>query len=53
MYPKVTHELAKERRELAPKSESAFKAFSQAVFSDGALSSKTKQLIAVAVTHVT
>jgi AhpD family alkylhydroperoxidase len=53
MYPKVTHELAKERRELAPKSESAFKAFSQAVFSDGALSSKTKQLIAVAVAHVT
>jgi alkylhydroperoxidase/carboxymuconolactone decarboxylase family protein YurZ len=53
MYPKVTHELAKERRELALKSESALKAFSQAVFSDGALSSKTKQLIAVAVTHVT
>jgi AhpD family alkylhydroperoxidase len=31
----------------------AFKAFSQAVFADGALPTKTKQLIAVAVAHVT
>ena len=31
----------------------AFKAFSQSVFADGALPAKTKQLIAVAVAHVT
>jgi AhpD family alkylhydroperoxidase len=53
MYPKATLELAQKRRELAPKSEAAFQVFSQAVFADGALSSKTKQLIAVAVAHVT
>lgn len=53
MYPKVTPERAQKRRELAPKSEAAFQAFSQAVFADGALSNKTKQLIAVAVAHVT
>lgn len=53
MYAKTTPERAQKRRELAPKSEAAFQAFSQAVFADGALSSKTKQLIAVAVAHVT
>ncbi|THD51765.1 MAG: carboxymuconolactone decarboxylase family protein [Bradyrhizobium sp.] len=53
MYPKSTLELAQRRRELEPKCEAAFQAFSQVVFADGALSSKTKQLIAVAVAHVT
>ena len=53
MYPKSTLELAQRRRELAPKSEAAFQAFSQVVFAEGALSNKTKQLIAVAVAHVT
>ena len=53
MYPKATPEFAQKRRELAPKSEAAFQAFSQVVFADGALSSKTKQLMAVAVAHVT
>jgi AhpD family alkylhydroperoxidase len=33
--------------------EAAFRQFSQAVFRDGALPGKTKQLIAVAVAHVT
>ena len=33
--------------------QSAFDAFSQQVFADGALPAKTKQLIAVAVAHVT
>ena len=36
-----------------PKPAAAFKAFSQSVFAEGALSAKTKQLIAVAVAHVT
>jgi AhpD family alkylhydroperoxidase len=41
------------RRSLSPEAEAAFQAFSKVVFSDGALSGKTKQLIAVAVAHVT
>ena len=52
-YPKSTRELAQKRQSLGPDTEAAFQAFSQAVFADGALSSKTKQLIAVAVAHVT
>ncbi len=53
LYPKPTKALADKRRDLAPEAEAAFRAFSQAVFKDGALSRKTKQLIAVAVAHVT
>jgi AhpD family alkylhydroperoxidase len=53
IYPKPTAELAGLRRTLAPEAEAAFQAFSKAVFAEGALSSKTKQLIAVAVAHVT
>ncbi len=41
------------RRRAAPEQFAAFHAFSRAVFKDGALDSKTKQLIAVAVAHVT
>ena len=40
-------------RSLAPDIEEAFQAFSRKVFADGALPSKTKQLIALAVAHVT
>ena len=53
IYPPVTSELAEQRRSLAPKPAEAFKAFSQSVFHEGALSAKTKHLIAVAVAHVT
>ena len=53
LYPPATKELAVQRRQLAPKPAEAFRAFSQAVFADGALPAKTKQLIAVAVAHVT
>ena len=53
IYPRVTSELVEQRTILAPKPAAAFKAFSQSVFAEGALSSKTKQLIAVAVAHVT
>jgi AhpD family alkylhydroperoxidase len=53
MYPSSTKALAQKRRELAPEIEATFRQFSQAVFRDGALPSKTKQLIAVAVAHVT
>ena len=53
MYPDTTKELARKRRELAPDIHNAFRAFGERVFADGALPSKTKQLIAVAVAHVT
>ncbi|MEO8187320.1 MAG: carboxymuconolactone decarboxylase family protein [Burkholderiaceae bacterium] len=53
LFPSATAELAAQRRELAPEIHTAFKAFSTQVFADGALASKTKQLIAVAVAHVT
>jgi AhpD family alkylhydroperoxidase len=38
---------------LGPDVEAAFHAFSKSVFEDGALPAKTKQIIAVAVAHVT
>ena len=53
VYPLATRELAAERKRLAPKPAEAFKAFTQSVFAEGALPVKTKQLIAVAVAHVT
>ncbi|GAB4301078.1 MAG: hypothetical protein Kow0058_16100 [Roseovarius sp.] len=51
--PGATRELADLRRRLAPGPEAAFHAFSKAVFAEGALDARTKQLIAVAVAHVT
>jgi AhpD family alkylhydroperoxidase len=53
LYPPSSRELAEKRRALAPETEKAFQAFSRQVFADGALPAKTKQLIAVAVAHVT
>lgn len=53
MYPEVSKELAQKRRELSPEIYGAFRSFGQRVFADGALPSKTKELIAVAVAHVT
>ena len=53
MYPPASRELAQKRKELAPDALAAFRAFSETVFADGALPSKTKELIAVAVAHVT
>ena len=53
MYPPTTREIADRRRELAPAAQTAFDAFGKAVFADGALSAKMKQIIAVAVAHVT
>ena len=53
LYPKLSKDIAEKRRDLAPDADRAFRQFSQAVFKDGALSRKTKQLIAVAVAHVT
>lgn len=52
-FPKPTREMAERRRALAPGAEDAFRAFSRAVFAEGALDARTKQLIAIAVAHVT
>jgi AhpD family alkylhydroperoxidase len=53
LFPSATRELAEQRKSLAPKPAEAFKVFSRSVFAEGALPAKTKQLIAVAVAHVT
>ena len=53
LYPTVTKEFAQARTALAPETAAAFHAFSQQVFAEGALGAKTKQIIAVAVAHVT
>jgi AhpD family alkylhydroperoxidase len=53
IYPHPTPELARKRRTLAPNQQAAFEALGKAVFADGALPAKIKQIIAVAVAHVT
>jgi AhpD family alkylhydroperoxidase len=53
LYPVPSKDLTQKRKDLAPEIFTAFQAFSQRVFADGALDSKTKELIAVAVAHVT
>ena len=53
VYHPTTPALAARRKELAPATHQAFEEFSRAVFTDGALDRKTKELIAVAVAHVT
>lgn len=53
IYPPSSPEISERRRALAPETEKAFQAFSRQVFADGALPAKVKQLIAVAVAHVT
>ncbi|NCA85054.1 MAG: carboxymuconolactone decarboxylase family protein [Clostridia bacterium] len=53
LYPKATKELADKRSALAPEIMEAWATFSKTVFKEGALPEKTKQLIAVAVAHVT
>lgn len=53
LYPSATQELKQLRQTLVPEVNDAFAAFSKSVFRAGALDAKTKQLIAVAVAHVT
>lgn len=53
MYPALNRDLGAKRSALAPHADAAFRAFGTAVFADGAMSTKAKQLIAVAVAHVT
>lgn len=53
LYPEPSKDISQKRKDLAPEIYAAFQSFSQRVFADGALPSKTKELIAVAVAHVT
>lgn len=53
LYRAVSRELAHMRRKLAPDAAAAFHDFGNVVFGEGALSTKTKHVIAVAVAHVT
>ena len=53
LFPAATLEIGKKREELAPEALNSWRAFSRQVFADGALPAKTKDLIAVAVAHVT
>ena len=53
IYPAWSGEAARIRKQLAPAPLAGFKAFSANVFADGALTRKVKELIAIAVAHVT
>src|SRR5674476_1600700 len=53
LYSVATRENAEKRAALAPEIIEAWRNFSRTVFKKGALPEKTKQLIAVAVAHVT
>ena len=53
IYPEATRTISEKRAALAPEIMESFHTFSRAVFKKGALPEKTKQLIAMAVAHVT
>src|SRR5689334_1490729 len=53
IFPQNTPALAATRKKLAPGIHEAFTSFSERVFAEGALPTKTKQLIAVAAAHIT
>lgn len=53
LFPAGGPEDAKKKADLAPKQIEAWRNFSKTVFKEGVLDEKTKQLIAVAVAHVT
>ena len=53
LYPAVDDDITDLRNRLTPAPAKAFRTFSHSVFAAGALPTGTKQLIAVAVAHVT
>ena len=53
LFTPPTKEIADKKAALAPKNIEAWRNFSKTVFEAGALDEKTKQIIAVAVAHVT
>lgn len=53
LYPEATAENTRKKADLAPNQIKTWRKFSRSVFKEGVLDEKTKQLIAVAVAHVT
>src|SRR5690554_3354169 len=53
LFPTPSVKINQKRADLAPASMEAWRNFSKTVFEEGALPEKTKQLIAIAVAHVT
>ncbi len=53
VYPPPSKETSQKRHDVAPELDDAFRELSKRVFAEGALPAKVKQLIAVAVAHVT
>ncbi len=53
MFPDQSRELAEQKARLAMDNLKAWRKFSRTIFEDGALPVKTKEIIAVAVSHVT
>ncbi len=53
LYPQSSRAFSDTRKRLGLGIHEALQTFSEKVFADGALPAKTKQLIAVAVAHVT
>jgi AhpD family alkylhydroperoxidase len=53
IFPQSSPAIAARRKQLAPGIHDAFATFSERVFAEGALPTKTKQLIAVAAAHIT
>lgn len=53
MYPDSTKQMNQQKAALAPKNIEAWRTFSKTIYEPGALDEKTKQLIAIAVAHVT
>jgi AhpD family alkylhydroperoxidase len=52
-FQQATRAHSERRHALAPEADDAFRTFSKAEFAEGALDTRTKQIIAVAVAHVT
>ena len=50
---KKIHKISAQLKDLPPEQLKAFNDFNAAVFKDGALSKREKEIIAVAITHVT
>lgn len=53
LFPDPSIQINEKRAALAPLNMDAWRTFSKATYKEGALSEKTKQLIAIAVAHVT
>ena len=53
LFPETTLQINQERATLSPENIDAWRNFSKTVYKEGKLSEQTKQLIAIAVAHVT